>query len=122
MTAQRIDQLRALTDQEIPRPKQHGARLLFLRFDSNEAHGRSARRFRNRFRVFWRLTKGLTYAGGIKRTSCPASRIARPQALLLPLTAMATVQRGCSARKPRSLSRVSFLRKPTLPTARAPCA
>src|SRR5271163_4786495 len=28
LTAQRIDQLRALTDQEIPCPKQHGARLL----------------------------------------------------------------------------------------------
>ena len=51
MTAQRIDQLRALADQEIPCPKQHGARLLFLRLDSNEAHGRSARRLRNRFRV-----------------------------------------------------------------------
>ena len=43
--------MRALADQEIPRPKQHAARLLFLGFDSNEAHGRSARRFRNRFRV-----------------------------------------------------------------------
>jgi len=51
LTAQRIDQQRALTDQVIPCPKQHGARLLFLRFDSNEAHGRSARRFRNRLRV-----------------------------------------------------------------------
>src|SRR6516165_1695725 len=51
LTTQRIDQLCALTDQEIPRPKQHGARLLFLGFDSNEAHGRSARCFRNRFRV-----------------------------------------------------------------------
>jgi len=51
LTAQRIDQLRALADQEIPCPKQHGARLLFRRFDSNEAHGRSARRFRNRLRV-----------------------------------------------------------------------
>jgi hypothetical protein len=51
LTAQGIDQLCALTDQEIPCPKQHGARLLFLRLDSNEAHGRSARRFHNRFRV-----------------------------------------------------------------------
>jgi hypothetical protein len=41
----------ALADQEIPCPEQHGARLLFLRFDSNEAHGRSARRFRNRLCV-----------------------------------------------------------------------
>jgi hypothetical protein len=51
LTAQRIDQLRALADQEIPCPKQHGARLLFLRLDGDEAHGRPACRFRNRFRV-----------------------------------------------------------------------
>src|ERR1700722_3918437 len=33
---------------------------------------------------FWRLTKRLTYAGGIKRTSCPASRIARPPVMCAP--------------------------------------
>src|ERR1700678_3992110 len=57
---------------------------------------------------FWRLTNGLTYAGGIKRTSCPASRIARPQWWALPQASMATMQRGRSAKKPRTFSRVSF--------------
>src|SRR3954468_10160153 len=35
---------------------------------------------------------------------------------------MATMQRGCSAKKPRTFSRERFLRKPTPPSARAPCA
>src|ERR1051325_11255103 len=35
---------------------------------------------------------------------------------------MATTQRGCSAKKPRTFSRESFLRNPTPPSARAPCA
>src|SRR4051812_39509444 len=35
---------------------------------------------------------------------------------------MATMQRGCSAKKPRTFSRESVLRKPTPPSARAPCA
>ena len=43
-----------------------------------------------------------------RRSLCPAS--------------MATTQRGCSARKPRTFSRVSFFRKATLPSASAPCA
>jgi hypothetical protein len=51
LTAQRIDQLRALADQKVPCPKQHGARQLFLRLDGDEAHGRPACRLRNRFRI-----------------------------------------------------------------------
>src|SRR4051794_39229743 len=35
---------------------------------------------------------------------------------------MATTQRGCSAKKPRTFSRESFLRNPMPPSARAPCA
>src|ERR1041385_6386792 len=48
--------------------------------------------------------------------------MARPQWCALPQASMATMQRGCSAKKPRTFSRESFLRKPTLPSARAPCA
>ena len=48
---QRVDQLRALTNQEIAGPKQHGAGLLFLRLDRNETHGRSDSCLRNRLRV-----------------------------------------------------------------------
>ena len=51
MTAQRVDQLRALADQKIAGPEQHGARLLFLGLDRDEAHGRSARRLGDRLRV-----------------------------------------------------------------------
>ena len=51
MTTQRIDQLRALADQKVPCPEKHGARLLFLRLDGDEAHGRPACRLRNRFRI-----------------------------------------------------------------------
>ena len=51
LTAQRIDQLRALADQEVPCPEQHGARLLFRRLDGDEAHGRPACCLRNCFRV-----------------------------------------------------------------------
>ena len=40
MTAQRVYQLRALPDQEIPRPEQHAARLLFLGLNRDKAHRR----------------------------------------------------------------------------------
>ena len=39
VTAERIDQLRALANQKIPGAKQHGARLLLLGLDRHEAHG-----------------------------------------------------------------------------------
>src|SRR3954454_24714138 len=48
--------------------------------------------------------------------------MARPQWCALPQASMATMQRGCSAKKPRTFSRESFLRNPTPPSARAPCA
>src|SRR3974390_643075 len=71
---------------------------------------------------FWRLTKGLTYIGGINRTSWPRSRMARPQWCALPQASVATMQRGGSAKKARTFSRESFLRNTTPPSARAPCA
>src|SRR5215218_3606696 len=48
--------------------------------------------------------------------------MARPQWCALPQASMAATQRGCSARKPRTFSRESFLRNPTPPSASAPCA
>src|SRR4051812_37404943 len=48
--------------------------------------------------------------------------MARPPWCALPQASMATMQRGCSAKKPRTFSRESFLRKPTPPSAKAPCA
>ncbi len=41
MTAERVYQLRALPDQKIPRPEQHGARLLSLGLNRDKAHRRS---------------------------------------------------------------------------------
>src|SRR3954464_127162 len=51
MTAERIDQLRALPDQKIPRPEQHGVRLLSLALNRDKAHRRSTGRLSDRFRV-----------------------------------------------------------------------
>src|SRR3954451_8875502 len=51
MTAQCVDQLRALPDQKIPRPEQHGARLLSLGLNRNKAHRRSTGSLSDRFRV-----------------------------------------------------------------------
>jgi len=51
MTAQCVDQLRALAHQKITGAKQHGPRLLLLGFDRDKTHGRSARRLADRLRV-----------------------------------------------------------------------
>src|SRR3954451_5303746 len=51
MTAERVDQLRALPDQKIPRPEQHGARLLSLGLNRDKAHRRSTGSLSDRFRV-----------------------------------------------------------------------
>src|SRR5690348_9693750 len=51
MTTQRVYQLRALPDQKIPRPEQHGARLLSLALHRNKAHRRPTCRLSDRFRI-----------------------------------------------------------------------
>ena len=51
VTAERIDQLRALANQEITGAKQHGARLLLLGLDRHIAHGRPDRRLTDGFCV-----------------------------------------------------------------------
>src|SRR3954470_3910763 len=51
MTAERVYQLRALPDQKIPRPEQHGARLLSLALNRDTAHRRSTCGLSDRFRV-----------------------------------------------------------------------
>src|SRR4051812_17990687 len=51
MTAERVYQLRALPDQKIPRPEQHGARLLSLGLNRDKAHRRSTGRLSDRFRI-----------------------------------------------------------------------
>src|SRR4051794_33461207 len=49
MTAERVYQLCALPDQKIPRPEQHGARLLFLGLNRDKAHRRSTGSLSDRF-------------------------------------------------------------------------
>src|SRR4051812_28423036 len=51
MTAERVYQLRALPDQKIPRPEQHGVRLLSLGLNRDKAHRRSTGSLSDRFRV-----------------------------------------------------------------------
>src|SRR3954451_13606788 len=51
MTAERVYQLRALPDQKIPRPEQHGARLLSLGLNPDKAHRRSTGSLSDRFRI-----------------------------------------------------------------------
>src|SRR3954452_3661525 len=51
MTAQRVNQLRALPDQKLPRPEQHGARLLSLGLHRDKAHRWSTRSLSDRFRI-----------------------------------------------------------------------
>src|SRR3954452_12226086 len=51
MTAERVYQLRALPDQKISRPEQHGARLLSLGLNRDKAHRRSTGSLSDRFRV-----------------------------------------------------------------------
>src|SRR3954452_14226941 len=51
MTPECVNQLRALPDQKIPRPEQHGARLLSLGLNRDKAHRRSTGSLSDRFRV-----------------------------------------------------------------------
>src|SRR3954452_20078798 len=51
MTAEGIYQLGALPDQKIPRPEQHGARLLPLALNRDKAHRRSTGSLSDRFRI-----------------------------------------------------------------------
>src|SRR3984885_5717465 len=51
VAAERVDQLRALTNQEITGAEQHCARLLLLGLDRHEAHGRPDRRLTDGFCV-----------------------------------------------------------------------
>ena len=51
VAAERVDQLRALTNQEITGAEQHSARLLLLGLDRHVAHGRSGRRLTDGFCV-----------------------------------------------------------------------
>src|SRR4051812_48265858 len=51
MTAERVNQLRALPDQKIPRPEQHGARLLSLGLNRDKAHRRSTGSLSDCFRI-----------------------------------------------------------------------
>src|SRR3954471_18969732 len=51
MTAERVYQLRALPDQKISRPEQHGARLLSLGLHRDKAHRRSTRSLSDRCRI-----------------------------------------------------------------------
>src|SRR4051794_31980440 len=51
MTAEGIYQLGALPDQKIPRPEQHGARLLPLGLNRDKAHRRSTCSLSDRFRI-----------------------------------------------------------------------
>src|SRR3954447_22896818 len=51
MTAEGIYQLGALPDQKIPRPEQHGARLLPLGLNRDKAHRRSTGSLSDRFRI-----------------------------------------------------------------------
>src|SRR3954451_18959324 len=51
MTAERVYQLRALPDQKISRPEQHGARLLPLGLNRDKAHRRSTGSLSDRFRI-----------------------------------------------------------------------
>src|SRR3954453_8041191 len=51
MTAERVYQLRALPDQKIPRPEQHGVRLLSLALNRDKAHRRSTCRLSDHFCV-----------------------------------------------------------------------
>src|SRR3954447_3994068 len=51
MTPERVNQLRALPDQKIPRPEQHGARLLSLALNRDKAHRRSTGSLSDRCRI-----------------------------------------------------------------------
>lgn len=51
MCAKGIDELCSLTDEEVPRPEEHGAGLLRLRLRNDKAHRRPGRCFHDRFRV-----------------------------------------------------------------------
>src|SRR4051812_19638515 len=126
MTAERVYQLRALPDQKIPRPEQHGARLLSLGLNRDKAHRRSTCSLSNRFRVsrivLLTLDERFDVGGWDQSNLMPEVTDGPPQWCALPQASMATMQRGCSAKKPRTFSRESFLRNPTPPSARAPCA
>src|SRR5918998_721898 len=117
MTAERVNQLRALPDQKIPRPEQHGARLLSLGLNRDKAHRRPTCSLSDRFRVsgivLLALDERFDVGGWDQSNLMPEVTDGSPQWCALPQASMATTQRGCSAKKARIFSRESFLRKPT---------
>lgn len=84
LCTERVDGLRALASQQVPRAECHGIGLLVRALAGYKPHGgtlgglaRSASASAMLF--FWRLTKGFTYAGAISFTVWPRLTISRPQ-------------------------------------------
>ena len=124
--ARRIDRLRTLTHQHVSCAKQHRTRLLRLRLDRHEPHGRSRGRLGNRFGVrciiLLPLDERLHVDRRDKSYRVPKPLDLAPQSWDVAQASIATIQRGWSARNDRNRSRGSFLRKMTEPSAAAPCA
>jgi len=118
MTAERIDQLRALPDHKIARPEKHGAPLLFLVLTATKrivAELQPRRSLPRRPHRSFGVSRTFDVGGRINRTSWPRSRMARRQWCALPQASMATTQRGCSAKKARTFSRKASCGKPRRP-------
>src|SRR3954469_15278819 len=126
MTAQRVDDLGALTDQEVARSEDHGRSLLRLALHGHEPHRWTLGCFADRLSighiVLLAFNERLHVRRRISRTSWPSSPIARAQWCALAHASIATTQRGWPAKKVSTCARLSFLRKTTAPDALAPCA
>jgi hypothetical protein len=83
MSAQGIGKLGALADQQIAGTEYHAGSLLLLGCNRNEAHAGALRCLADSLGidriVLCRFTKGLTKAGGMRRTLCPSCESCRAQ-------------------------------------------
>src|SRR3954454_22754601 len=88
MTAERVYQLCALPDQKIPRPEQHGARLLSLGLNRDKAHRRSTGSLSDRFRiggiVLLALDEGFDVGGWDQSNLMPEVTDGSPPAMRTP--------------------------------------
>ncbi len=126
MTAQGVDDLGALADQQIARPEDHGRGLLRLALHGDEPHGRALGGLADRLGIGHVVLLPLDERLHVGRRDQPhlvaeladrASPVVRARAGLHGDKAA-----GLTAKKVSTCSRRSFLRNTTAPDALAPCA
>src|SRR4051812_34731472 len=124
VTAERVDGLGALANQQVPRAKHDGGGLLVRALEGNKAHSGPLSGLADRFGIGHVVLLSLDERLHVRRRD-ETDRMAElgdltPPVVALAHASMATVQGGSVAKNARSWPRRSFLRKTTAPALSAP--